>query len=118
MQVLRNNEAINRLSDPHLRALLENCAAALTADLDEFDLAEIVTFIVVEPGDQLETIDTALGLPILTHSFELIADHAAWYELVFVVSDDGVGFEVFISKAPGVDPRLLSMCSAHLEATR
>lgn len=118
MQVLRDYESIAAVRDLHLLALLEKCAASLTADFDEYELSELVTFIVIEPGDSLADIDTALGFPILTHPFELIADHADWYELVFVVSDDGYGIEVFISKDAGVDPRLLLMCSAHLETSR
>ncbi|CAM5797807.1 hypothetical protein [Rhizobacter fulvus] len=118
MQVVRDYESLASVPDLHLHALLEKCVASLTSGFDDYDLAELVTFIVIEPGDLLEAIDTALGFPILTRPFELLADHPDWYELVFVVSDDGYGIEVFISKASGVDPRLLSMCSAHLETTR
>jgi hypothetical protein len=118
MQVLRDYESIASVPDLHLRALLEKCVASLTTDFDEYDLDELVTFIVIEPGDSLAEIDTALGFPILTRPFELLVDHADWYELVFIVSDDGYGIEVFISKASGVDPRLLSMCARHVETTR
>ena len=95
--------------------MIERCVASLS-DFDDCNLAELVTFIVVEPGDSVEAIDDALGFPILNRPFELLADHADWYEMVFVLSDDGYGIEVFISKAPGVDPGLLAMCATHSEA--
>ncbi len=115
MQVLRDRHSIASVPDPHLRLLIEKCVASLS-DFDDCDLAELVTFIVVESGDPLEAIDAALGFPILTRPFELFADHTDWYELVLVLSDDGYGIEVFISKAEGVDPRLLGMCVAHSAA--
>ena len=115
MHVLRDRKSIASVPDLHLRSLIERCVASLS-DFDDCDLAELVTFIVVEPGDSLQAIDAALGFPILSRPFELLADHIDWYEMVFVLSDDGFGVEVFISKAREVDPRLLALCAAHLEA--
>jgi len=111
MLVLRDRESIASLPDLHLRTLIERCVASLR-DFDDCDMAELVTFIVVEPGDSLHAIDAALGFPILSRPFELLADHLDWYEMVFVLSDDGYGIEVFIPKAGGVDPQLLAITLA------
>lgn len=109
MQVHRDQASITAISDPQLHSLIKKCVASLSG-FDDLDLSELVTFIVVEPGDALETIDAALGFAILSRPFELLADHPGWYEVVFVLSDDGYGVEVFVPKALGIPPELLSMC--------
>ena len=66
----------------------------------------------MEQEDTLEKIDAQLGSSILSNrysgirfgqpdyvpSFELIDEHAGYYEMVFILSDDGFGVEVFIPK--------------------
>lgn len=110
MQVHRDQASIKAIPDSRLRSLIERCVAAL-CDFDDLNLSELVTFIVVEPGDALEAVNKELGFPILGRPFELIANHPDWYEIVFIVSDDGYGIEVFVSKASGVPPELLSVCA-------
>lgn len=112
MQVLRDRESVAVISDPGLRGLIEHRVRALD-EFDDYELSELVTFIVVEPGDALAAIDEQLGFPVLGNRHELIEEHAGWYEIVFVLSDDGYGIEVFIPKASGVDPDLLAMCTTH-----
>jgi len=114
MQVLRDRASITAVPDLQLHTLIEKCLASLS-DFDDFDLSDLVTFIVVEPGDRLEAVNAELGFPILTRPFELLADHCGWYEMVFVLSDHGYGIEVFIPKSAGVCPQLLSYCAAHVE---
>ena len=84
-------------------------------------------FLIVEPGDSLQAINAQLGFNILTNrwtgirfdqpgytqSFEILDEHAGYYEMVFIISDDGFGIEVFIPKAEGVDPDLLAMCQRY-----
>jgi len=43
-------------------------------------------------------------------------EHAGCYEIVFVLSDDGYGAEVFAIKHPGVDQNLLAMYAAYAKA--
>ena len=114
MLVLRDRASIEQLQDPQLRALIDQRVEAL-AEFDDYELHELVTFIVVQPGDSIEAIDEQLGRPILQGTPELLEEHPGYFEIVYVVSDDGFGIEVFIPKHPGVDPQLLSMCSTNAE---
>ena len=66
MLALGDREAIAQVDDPELRALLEQRAEAILAEVGEdYELHEIVLFVVVEPGDALEAIDAQLGFPVL-----------------------------------------------------
>jgi hypothetical protein len=114
MLVLRDRASIAAIEDPDLRALIEARVESL-AEYDDYDLDELVNFVVVEPGDSLPAIDEQLGRPVLGNSHELIEEHAGYYELVYVLSDDGFGIEVFIPKVPGVDPALLAMCATNAQ---
>jgi hypothetical protein len=50
------------------------------------------------------------GQPGFIPSFEILVEHAHCYEMVFIISDDGYGIEVFIPKDLGIHPDLLAMC--------
>ena len=81
--------------------------------------------IVVEPGDSVATLEEASGCLILRNLFdearygdpgftpaaEALEEHAGCYELVFILSDDGYGIEIFVPKVDGVAPELLEMCA-------
>ena len=126
MVVLRDRGAISRLEDPRLRALVEGWANALMEGLEgEYELGELALCVVVEPGDTLGAIEREVGFPVLRNratdkrfgepgfvpSFELCEEHSGWYEVVWIVSDDGFGVDLFVPKAPGVEPDLLAMCA-------
>jgi hypothetical protein len=125
MRVIADRATAEALLDPALRSLIAQRIDSLAVEGD--DANALAVFIAIEPGDDLAAVDQQLGFPLLanrwtglrfgepgfTPSFELAEDHGAWYELVYVLSDDGHGAEVFIAKAPGVDPQLLAMCAAH-----
>ena len=126
MRVLRDRQSIAAIVDPALRILIEQRVESLS-EFDDCELHELVTFVVVEPGDSLEAIDSQLGFPILTNrfdgirfgesgftpSFDILEEHAGYYEIVFVLSDDGFGVEIFIPKHPDVHPQLLALCAAY-----
>lgn len=48
--------------------------------------------------------------PGFTPSFEFIEDVGCCYDMVFILSDDGFGIEVFVPKTDGIDPELIAMC--------
>lgn len=128
MQVLRDRQSITHLTNPTLRILIERCVQAILNgnDLSDDDLPGIVTILVVEPGDSLEAIAAQLGFsiihnrrddvpfgdPAFTPSFELVADHGDYFEIVFVIDDSGFGLEAFVPKHAGVPGPLLAMCAA------
>ncbi|MBK9440761.1 MAG: hypothetical protein IPN53_05340 [Comamonadaceae bacterium] len=119
MQIIRT--PADPVSDPELRQLIDRVFATVS------ECPEILGFIlIVEAGDNLATINSQIGFDILanrwtglcydqpgyTPAFEILAEHADWYEMVVIISDDGFGLEVFIPKTV-VIPDLLAMCQRH-----
>ena len=126
MQIIRDPAETSTIADPELRALVEKTIRDLSPD-GPYDPDELGFFLIVEPGDSLDTINSEIGFNILanrwtgirfdqpdyTQSFECLDEHAGYYEVVFIISDDGFGIEVFIPKAAGVPAELLAMCVAY-----
>ena len=126
MLVHRDPADATSIADPALRALVQKTVADLSEDYP-YDPDELGYFVIVEPGDRLETINAQIGFDILANrwdgitfgqpgfspSFELIDEHAGYYEVVFVMDDSGYGIEVFVPKAAGIDPDLLAMCAKY-----
>ena len=123
MHVIRDLASTANIADPEIRQLV----AKRIDDLGDYDPNVLGYFLVIEPGDTLETINTQLEFPILcgrnsdspfgqpdfNQSFEFVEEFPACYDMVFIISDDGFGIEVFISKTIGVDPELLAMCARY-----
>lgn len=76
--------------DPELRGLLADRVQALS-EYDDYDLGELAHFYVVETAEELHS----LNLPPI---YEIREDHKDWTELVYVLSDDGFGLQVFVRK--------------------
>ncbi len=109
MQVMRDSASIRgSVSDPTLSPLI----ARLIEDLADYDreLEEMVQVVVIDPGDEMTTIDAALGFPLLDRPLDVIEAHPGWFELTYVLSDDGFGVVVYVPVRPGVDPRLIEHC--------
>ena len=126
MQIIRDPADAIRIADPELRALVEKAIRDLSPD-GPYDPDELGYFLIVQPGDSLDAISTQIGFPIManrctgirfgqpdfTPSFELVDEQAGYYDMVFIISDDGYGIEVFIPKTDGVDAELLAMCKRY-----
>ena len=114
-----------QISDPAIRKLVRQRFDDLGGD--KFDAAVLGYFLVIEPGDSADAINTKIGLNILanrftgirwdqpgyTPSFEFIEEFSACYELVFILDDSGYGVDIFVRKGTGVDPDLLAMCQRY-----
>lgn len=91
MEILKDGAAVeqclNNTPDTELRRLIADRVQALS----EFDLGELAHFYVVETAEELKSLD----LPPI---YEIREDHTDWTELVYVISDDGFGLEVFVRK--------------------
>jgi hypothetical protein len=123
MQIIREPEGASTIADPELRQLVEKTIADLSED-HPYDPAELGFFLIVQPGDSLETINAQIGFDILCNrwtgirydqpkyaqSFEYLDEFAGWYEMLFIISDDGYGIQVYIEKVAGVPVELLAMC--------
>jgi len=81
---------LNTTPDPELRALMLDRVLALS-EYDDYDLGDLAHFYVVETAEELRS----LNLPEIV---EVRADHKDWTELVYVLSDDGFGLQVFVRK--------------------
>jgi hypothetical protein len=119
MLVINDPSSLSRITDPAVRDLIRRRVDELGSD------AGLATFVVVEPGDPIESLDAQLGFPILANrfdgrrhgepgfspSFEVAEDHGDFYEVLFVLADRGDGVIVLVPKGGGVDARLLALCA-------
>ena len=122
MHVIRTESDLQALEDPGLLALIHRRIADTAEFVNTF--GELVFFVIVEPGDDIAGVDDALGFPVMvnrfdgttlgepgfTPSWDVLEEHAGFYELVYVLSDDGQGVTVFVTRAEGVSAELLAMC--------
>ena len=125
MMIVKTIAAIQKISNTALRKLVQERINDLGGAA--FNTAELGYFLVVESGDTIEAITAQLGFDILcnrftgirydqtgfTPSFEFVEEFPACYDMVFVLSDDGYGVEVFVQKVGGVSPELLAMCQCY-----
>lgn len=127
MRILRNEIAIAALPDAGLRQLIET-RISLINECCPWDADELGPFIVVEPGDTADMLETEMGFSLLRNlfddtrfphpdfvpAFEWAEAHPEGYlELVYVVGDGGYGYDIFVADQPGVDPELLAFCRTY-----
>ena len=108
--------------DPQLRMLLLKRLDMLS-EFSNFDLSELVHFVIVEPGDSIAAIEAELGFspfvnfvdgarypdPAFTFSCEWLIAHGPWFETMFTRSDAGVGIVLLVPNRPDVEPTLLKL---------
>ena len=118
MNIIRTAEAFARLlathPDPDLKALLQAQADRL-AEYDDYTLEELAMIAVIQPHDTLEGIDTALGWTLLDGDIfakpvELIDLRSGWYEVTFILGDDGFGLVLYVPDTKGTNEQLLRAC--------
>ena len=128
MQIIRDLASTTLIDNPAIRQLVQKRIKDLGGEA--FDTTALGYLLVIQPGDTLDAIDTQLGFSILANrftkirfdqpgfspSFEFVEEFPACYDMVFVVSDDGHGVEVFVPKAEGIPPDLRIMCRVHATA--
>ena len=56
---------------------------------------------------------TRFGVDLLAKPYEILEEYPDCYDLLYVVSQDGYGVELLVSKTEGIAPDLLSMCQRH-----
>lgn len=123
MLVIKEAGEVARVETPEIRVLIESRIATLSEE-EPYDSATHGYFVLWEEGDAIEDLDQVLSFSALsnrysgqrygdagfTPSFELVEEHPACFEMVFVLSDDGYGVMVFIPKSANADTKLLAMC--------
>ena len=125
MLILRSAAEVSGIANPLLREL----AALRFRQLNSPDAPDATGhFIVVEPGDTIEQLEQAVGLPILHGLFddlpfghpdffpcsEILEEHrnesTCIYEMVFISNDDGAATAIFVADTEGIDADLLALC--------
>lgn len=111
--------------DPDLKMLLVKRLDMLS-DFSDFDLSELVHFVIVEPGDSIAAIETELGFSPFVNfvdgarfpdsayqpSWEWLVAPGPWYELCYALSDSGFGIVLLVPNRPGVEPAVLELFNA------
>ncbi|RYG94047.1 MAG: hypothetical protein EON58_17115 [Alphaproteobacteria bacterium] len=92
--------------DPELRVLIGLRAWQMDVERDR-PLNDTIRFVVIQPGDTPEVINSAVGFPITWElaeqpSFEWMEDHGSWFEIGYVLTDD-LGLLVYVADHPGTE---------------
>ena len=107
MRLLRESasiqDAARSTTHPELRELIEGHIDRVS-EYDDYQLDELLHVIVVEPADCYAQLK-----PFIGSTPEVVQEHTDWYELVYVISDDGFGVVVFVPKHCQIDPQLLAI---------
>lgn len=109
-----------------LQGLLIGRIEALSDLLADFDLADLLHIIVMEVGDTLEALEEAIPHNVLTDwadrhcsrlgfvpPWEVCEIHPNWFEITFILTDDGFGVVVYVPRDEGTDPVLLELCQRY-----
>lgn len=131
MLVLRDIHAITGITEPVLRQLIERRIQEIS-ECCPWDTDELGPMIVVEPGDTADDLQAIMGFSILesifddshfgdeefTPAFEFAEIHGDYlYQLVYIISDGGYGYDIFILNRPGIDPTILAFCQTYAVPT-
>ena len=115
MLIIRNAadlvRALDSPIDPQLKRLLAIRRDQLFTDTGgDYELGELVQFVVAQPHDKVAVIEKDIGFPLFTEpAFEWVQDHGGWLEGIVILSDDGFGIALFVPDHDGIDPRMLSV---------
>jgi hypothetical protein len=99
MQIIRDLPSTLQISDPAIRKLVQQRIDDLGGD--KFNATELGYFLVIEPGDSLDSISAQMGFPVLANrctgikfgepgfapSFEFVEEIGNCYDTVFIVDD-------------------------------
>jgi hypothetical protein len=113
MHVLRDSASI-RDAVTNIPAVAPFIARRLEelAEYEDCELSELLNIVVVEPQDSLDQVSAALGFEAGDRTAEVIEAHYGWYELTYLLGDDGFGVVLYVPDTPDIDPRLRELCSS------
>ena len=109
--------------DPDLKTILLD-RLELLDEFSAWDLADLAHFVIVEPGDGVESIERELGVnplvnivdnahypePSFEPSFEFCIARIGYFDLTFALCDSGLGLCLLVPDREGVVPQLLELC--------
>ena len=122
MQILCDSPSIQKLlaTQAELTRLITGYVVRLS-DYEGCELGQLVQFVVMASGDTVIELEAALGFSVRINRFtgcrygdagylpswEVIEEHKFWYEMVYVLGDDGFGIVIFVPK--DADAELIEM---------
>lgn len=123
MRLLHTSQDVDAIPHSGVHALILQRLTEQNLDEPYDQFGELI---LVEPGDtatSLEAesgclittglfVDAKFGDPDFMPCFEWLEHHAQahCYEMLFIMTDDGIGTALFVPDEPGIDPELLSFC--------
>jgi hypothetical protein len=126
MIVIRTAEemarALDSPLDPEIKQVLQKQRDIL-AEYEGFPLEELAEFVVVQPGDTLADLEAGSEMKLVEFEggqatfalgAERIEQHGTFFEVLWILSDDGFGVLLFVPRGEGVDPVLLAACEHEL----
>jgi hypothetical protein len=130
MLSITDGEALTRALrsdiDHRIKELVRLRARQLTKDAPDEDLADLVRFALVQPGDTPADLEKAIGFDVFRNpadgsrpgdpnwtgpGWEWCRDHGWGFEAAWIFDDSGLGCVVIVPKEQGVDPSLLNLCA-------
>ena len=122
MIVVRDPESAFQLNDYGIREFI--LQRIFTLGGPAYDPDTLGYFLMLEEADTAETAQEHLGFNFLhnrysgfrydqpgyTPSFEVVEEFSTCYDMVFILSDDGFGIEVFVPKNEGINADVLTLC--------
>lgn len=127
MIVIRTAEELARALDsplhPEIKQVLQTKRDML-AEYEGFSLEELAEFVIVQAGDALaeieagasmELIDPEAEQPTFAIGPERIEQHSTFFEVLFILCDDGFGVLLFVPRDAGTDPTLVAACEHELQ---
>ena len=122
MQILCDSSSIQEVlaTQAELTRLITGYVERLS-DYEGCELGQLVQFVVMARSDTIIELEAALGLSVRINRFtgcrygdaeylpswEVIEEHKFWYEVVYVLGDDGFGIVIFVPK--DADAELIEM---------
>lgn len=117
MKIYSDSAAVLKGLDRNQETELGHLISMRVNEISEYvirDLSELLRILVIEPGDTFSELDVALGFRLLERGCDLIEVHDHWFELTFIVSDDGLGVVIYVPKHQDAPAELLTYCTRRL----
>ena len=86
------------------------------AEYEEKDFSSLIKILVLEPSDVLTKVDAELGFSLITRQCDAAESHQEWFELTWVISDDGYGVVVYVPKKYNLNSQLIDYCANQVRA--
>lgn len=116
MQIYRDTDFLQAAVILDKKTQLERLIAKRLQDLagyEDYELAELIHILVIEPSDALTDVDAELGFSLVDRPWDVVESHPGLYEITVIVSDDGFGWVIYVPKHASTDATLLEQCASY-----